>query len=223
METGKADRIPASLRGFGPLGLLAMAIILAGNFVLLPLSAVLVLLWAQLSRTPWSELGFSRPRSWIVTIAGGIVFGTVFKLLMKTMVMPLLGAPPVNAAYHYIAGNADALPGILAAVIIGAGFGEEVVFRGYLFERLGKLLGWSTTTKIAIVLITSIWFALGHYAVQGLAGSEQAFITGLVFGSIFAVTRRIWMVMIAHAAFDVTAVAIIYWNAESRFAHLFFR
>ena len=97
------------------------------------------------------------------------------------------------------------------------------MFRGYLFERLGKLLGWSTTAKIAIILITSSWFALGHYAVQGLAGSEQAFITGLVFGSIFAVTRRIWMVMIAHAAFDVTAVAIIYWNAESRFAHLFFR
>ena len=30
---------------------------------------------------------------------------------------------------------------MLFAVIVGAGFGEETVFRGYLFERLGKLFG----------------------------------------------------------------------------------
>jgi hypothetical protein len=29
--------------------------------------------------------------------------------------------------------------------------------------------------------------------------------------------------MCAHAAFDLTAVAIIYWNIESKVAHLIFR
>ncbi len=29
--------------------------------------------------------------------------------------------------------------------------------------------------------------------------------------------------MFAHAAFDLTALAMIYWNVESRFAHLVFR
>ena len=54
----------------------------------------------------------------------------------------------------------------------------------------------------------------------GLPGVEQALSTGLVFGAIFAVTGRIWMVMCAHAAFDLTAVAIIYWNLEAAAAHL---
>ncbi|HXN51685.1 MAG TPA: hypothetical protein VN943_07085 [Candidatus Acidoferrum sp.] len=40
---------------------------------------------------------------------------------------------------------------------------------------------------------------------------------------IFAVTGRICMLMIAHAAFDVTAVAMIYWNLESKVAHLAFK
>jgi hypothetical protein len=31
------------------------------------------------------------------------------------------------------------------------------------------------------------------------------------------------MLMVAHAAFDLTAVAIIYWDLESRVAHLVFR
>jgi membrane protease YdiL (CAAX protease family) len=107
-------------------------------------------------------------------------------------------------------------------VIIGAGFGEEVVYRGYLFERLGRLLGPGAAVKAGIVAFTSAIFAAGHYQGQGIAGVEQAAITGLVFGSIFAVTREIWSVMVAHAVFDLVAVAIIYFDAESAVAHFFF-
>ncbi len=74
-----------------------------------------------------------------------------------------------------------------------------------------------------IVSITAAWFGWEHYALQGLAGVEQAAIVGVVFGTIFALTRRIWMLIVAHAAFDLTAVAIIYWNLESQVAHFIFR
>jgi membrane protease YdiL (CAAX protease family) len=216
-------QLAAALRGFGPLGIFSLLVILAGNAVLLPLSGILVLLWARWSRTPWKEIGYVRPRSWIGGAAAGIVFGVVFKLLMKTIVMPLLGAAAINPAYHYLAGNRAALPAILWAVTAGAGFGEETVFRGFFFERLGKLLGNGTWAKASIILITSVLFALAHYSMQGLAGTEQALITGLVFGTIYAVTGRLWMLMWAHAAFDVTAVAIIYWNLETKVANLVFK
>jgi len=73
------------------------------------------------------------------------------------------------------------------------------------------------------VLLTSVWFGLEHYSVQRLAGTDQATITGLVFGTIFVVTGRIWMLMVAHASFDLTAVAIIYWGVESKVAPLVFK
>ena len=58
---------------------------------------------------------------------------------MKAFLMPLLGADPVNQAYHFLVGNRALLPqGVWA--MLAAGFGEETVFRGYAFERLGKLL-----------------------------------------------------------------------------------
>jgi membrane protease YdiL (CAAX protease family) len=211
------------LRGFGPLGIAAILVILAGNFLFLPLSALLVLAWAQASETPWSAIGFVRPKSWLRTVVIGLVFGALFKLVMKAVVMPLLGAPAVNAPYHYIAGNAAALPYILYAVIIGGGFGEETLYRGFLFERLGKLLGTSGRAKLAIVLLTTALFASGHWWDQGLPGVEQAIFTGLVFGGIYALSGQLFMLMVAHAAFDVMAVALIYWNLESRVAHLFFR
>jgi hypothetical protein len=46
-------------------------------------------------------------------------------------------------------------------------------------------------------------FGTLHYFVQGVPGVEQAMITGLVFGTIFAFTGSIFMLMVAHAAFDL--------------------
>lgn len=217
------DRLAARLREFGPLGILAILVILAGNLLAVPLSAVLVLVWAWRSRTPWREIGYERPGNWINAFLLGIVFGSAFKFLMKALVMPLLGADPINQAYHHLAGNRAAIPATLLTLIVGAGFGEETVFRGYLFERLGKLLGTSVGAKVLIVVMTSLLFGLAHYHDQGLAGAERATITGLVFGTVFAFTGRIWMLMIAHAAFDLTAYALIYWSLESRVAHLLLR
>ena len=217
------DALAARLRGFGPLGIIAILVILAANFMVAPISAILVLVWARLSRTPWREIGYVRPKSWTGALVVGIFFGVAFKFLMKAVVMPLLGAPPINQAYHFLAGNTDALLGMLFVLIINGGFGEETFFRGWMFERLGKLFGSAVWAKIFIVLLTSVLFSAAHYASQGLPGVEQAIVTGLVFGTIFAATGRIFMLMIAHAAFDVTALAVIYWDFESEVAHLFFK
>ena len=200
-----------------------LVILLVGNYPVAPLSGILVLVWVGWSRTAWREIGYVRPKSWMRDLAAGIALGIAFKFLMKAIVMPLLGAPPINQAFHYLAGNRAALPGAIYAMIVGAGFGEETVFRGYLFERLGKLLGSDLRAKTLTVLTSTALFALGHYSLQGISGVEQATITGLVFGAIFAATGRIWIPMFAHAAFDLTALAIIYWNLESAVAHLIFK
>ena len=112
---------------------------------------------------------------------------------------------------------------MLFAMIVGAGFGEETLFRGYMFERLGKVFGPGAGSKATVVLITSVLFGLAHYSVQGLPGAQQGAIFGLVFGTIFAATGRLWMLMCAHASFDLTAYAIIFWDLESRMAHLVFK
>jgi membrane protease YdiL (CAAX protease family) len=218
------DRLAASLRGFGPPGILAMLVIVfTGNIAIAPMlyapvSALLVLLWARLSGTPWREIGYVRPRSWIATAALGIGLGVSFKLVMKALVMPMLGADPVNHAYHFLTGNRALLPTAIYAML-NAGFAEETVFRGYAFERLGKLLGNGPWSRAGMVLATSAWFGAAHLHDQGLSGAEQAAIVGLGLGTIYAFTRRLPLLMITHAAFDLTALTIIYFGLESRVAH----
>jgi membrane protease YdiL (CAAX protease family) len=141
---------------------------------------------------------------------------------MKALVMPLLGADPINQSYHFLAGNTAILPAAIWAMIV-AGFAEETVFRGYMFERLKKLMGTTMWARIFIVLVTSLLFGVSHYTNQGIAGVQQAIIVGIVYGMIFNVTGKIWFIMIAHSAFNLTALAIIYWNLESDIAHLIFK
>ncbi|HYV20990.1 MAG TPA: type II CAAX endopeptidase family protein [Verrucomicrobiae bacterium] len=218
-----ADDFARQLRVFGPIGLLAILVIVAGNILFIPLSAVLVLVWAQRSGTPWTALGFGRPASWAPVVGIGVPAGVVLKLVMKALVMPLFGAPAVNAHYHDLTGNPAALPGILYAVIAGAGFGEETLFRGYFFERLGRLFGPGRAALSGTIVITTTLFALAHYHDQGWPGVEQAAMTGLVFALVFAATRQLWIPMLMHAAFDLAAVTLIYFDWETAVAHLFFR
>jgi membrane protease YdiL (CAAX protease family) len=221
------DRFASGLRGFGPAGLVAiLVIVLSGTIspglIAVPLGALLALAWCRWSRTPWRAIGYVRPRSWIGGLAAGVAIGVALKLLMKVIVMPLLGAGSTNSAYAFLVGNRAFLP---AAVwmMLAAGFGEETVFRGFLFERLGRILGSGAGARVAILLITSALFGMAHYADQGLAGAEQGLMTGLVFGAIFAATGRIWVPICAHAAFDLTALAIICLDLESAVAHLVFK
>jgi uncharacterized protein len=221
------DRMARELRGFGPPGLFVLfAVLLTGTILIqqvaIPLGAMLVLLWVRLSKTPLCRIGYIKPKRPFKTILMGMLFGCLFKLFTKAVVMPLLGAGPVNLAYHYLAGNSALLPIAVWAMLV-AGFAEETVFRGFLFERLGRLFGSHPWTKTAIILLTSALFGLAHVSQQGWMGGIHAALMGLTFGTIYAVTGRLFLLMIAHAAYDLTALGLIYCNLETAVAQFFFR
>jgi uncharacterized protein len=210
------------LREFGPLGITAVLIIVTSSLAGLPVSAVLVFVWAHYSNTPIRDLGFRPPRHPVATLLAGLALGILLKLALKSIVMPLLAAPAINAPYHYLVGNTAALPWLVATVLVSASFGEEVFFRGYLFERLGTLFGTSRMALAGTVVLSAALFALEHYHDQGLPGVEQALMTGLVLGGIYAWRKQIWLPMTIHAAYDLTAIAIIYFNWEEAVARLVF-
>ena len=211
------------LRGTGVAGVIIILVVIGATVVGGPLlGGVVVLLWAWYTKLPWRDLGFIRPKRWAVTVIGGIVAGVAFKLLMKAVVMRLLGAPDINARYHYLAHNTAALPGMLLMVIVSAGFAEEIIARGFFFERLERLLGRSRAARVAIVLVTSALFALAHLRDQHWPGATQAFILGLVVGTYFAIRRNLWTLIVWHMAFDICAVFLVYFDLETTVARAIF-
>lgn len=217
------QRVAASLKGFGAGGVLSLILILAAVLVAIPLAGVLVLLWAWLSYTPLREIGLKRPNSWLGVIVIGVIVGVGLKLLMKSVVLPYLGAPPTNAAFHDLQGDFDRFLIEIPQLIIFAGFCEELIFRGYLINRIQAWLGASATSGIVAVLLTAAIFGPLHYFMQGYWGALQATVVGILFAGAYLLNgQRLWSLIVAHGAFDVFAFWIIYAGMEEKFAHLVF-
>jgi membrane protease YdiL (CAAX protease family) len=107
--------------------------------------------------------------------------------------------------------------------IYGAGFAEELFFRGYLFERLAKLWGKGAAATLATIILTTALFAAAHWQ-QGWFGIVNAGITGLALAIVYLICgRKLWVPMVMHAAFDLTAAAMIYFDAETTVSHLVFK
>jgi len=139
----------------------------------------------------------------------GIAVGVASQLL----VVPLVYLP-VGVFVHHLSSKlsvpADRLVGtehggslvvVSILVVLGAPIVEEIFFRGLLLRSLRSLTG----TVLAVVL-SSLAFGLAH--------AESLQLLGLaVFGAILAVlalsTRRLGAGIVAHAAFNLTAVLSI--------------
>jgi len=210
------------LAGSGPPGVLAFIVIFLGTITLSPLvGCVLVLVWARLARVPFSELGFVRPRSWITVLALGVVLGVGLKLLMKALVLPLLGAEAVNRHFHFVQGHPRAALGMAAYAFVAA-FTEETFFRGYLFERIGAWLGKNAAGAAVALVVSSALFGLLHFQ-QGKLGIMNATIVGVATGAIYlANRRRLFLLMVLHATFDIVSMAIIYFGLEGSVARSLF-
>ncbi len=207
-------RLAAQLRGFGIAGTIVFLAITASVTVFTPLAGALVLVWAWLSRTPWRQIGLVRPESWLRGLLIGVALGLAFKFAMKAVVLPLLGAPAVGSALGDLAANPRRALFLIGYMIVGAGFCEELVFRGYLFERLGKLWGDGAGARLMILLATTLFFAGLHYP-QGVPGIVNAALGGLLSGTVYLLARkRLFTVIVLHASFDLSALALNYFHLE---------
>ncbi len=209
------------MRDFGPPGVLAVLAIVASSLAGFIVTAVLILVWAHYSETPLRRLGLGplpRPAPALL----GFALGVLLKLALKSVAMPLLGAPARNATYHHVVGNAAALPWLIASALISASVCEEIFFRGYLFERLGSLWGTGPLALSGTVVLSTALFALAHYPDQGVPGAEQAVMTGAVLGGLYAWRKQLWLPIVVHAGYDLAAIAIIYFDWEQAVARLVF-
>ncbi len=155
-----------------------------------PLIAYLVLV-KLIERRRMTELA---PRKLIPHGLLGLAFGT---LLFSAVV----GVLWLLGSYHVTGFNAHAdwLPALLM-VGLGAGIGEEIMFRGVLFRIVEEGLGswWA-------LVISALFFGAAHIANPGATLWSSAAIAieaGLLFGMIYHLTRSLPVCMGLHAAWN---------------------
>lgn len=164
----------------------------------------------------WRDIGLRIYRSWGRTLALGILFGVAMEALELFVTQPLL----VRWLHHYpdlsdfrdLVGNYKLLAVYLALTWILAAFGEEMVHRGYLLNRIADLLRRAPARWGLSLMIASVAFGFGHYD-QGLTGWIENTLNGLLLGGLYLIfSRSLAVPIVAHGVTDTLDFLIIFFG-----------
>jgi len=162
----------------------------------------------------WRDVGLRLYQGWARTLALGILFGVLMEALELFITQPLL----VGWLHHYpdlsdfneLIGNYKLLLIYLALAWVLAAFGEEMVHRGYLLNRIADLLRGAPAQWTLSLVIASVVFGFGHFD-QGMTGWIENTFNALLLGGLYLYFGRSLAVpIVAHGITDTIDLIIIY-------------
>jgi len=164
----------------------------------------------------WSAVGFYQPANWLRTIQLGLLSGIAMEVLELFASQPLLvwwtGKYPDLTELGQLRGNLKLLLLLVAGSWTLAAFGEELVWRGYLFNRLSDLFGRRAAGLAAALAVVSVAFGLAH-ADQGITGVVENTIDGALLGLLYLASgRNLWLPIVAHGVTDTVDVLLLYFG-----------
>jgi len=168
----------------------------------------------RLRRTGWRSVGLARYRNWTISLAIGIAVGVLMETFQLLATQPLLvrltGKQPDLHNFQMLTGNIKlALLGFAFSWTFAA-FGEEMVWRGYLMNRVAELGNRTRRAWICSLVAVSIVFGMAH-AGQGITGVIEEGIAGVFLGVTYLSTRRNLAVpIIAHGVADTIDMVLIF-------------
>lgn len=164
----------------------------------------------------WRAVGFRRPERWKHTLLLGSSVGVVYQFfslyVLEPLIIRLTGKSIDLSQFAQIKGNVFVLFVFLVLIWTLAAFGEELVHRGYLMNRVAELAGGSSRAWELSLILVSVLFGVVHLY-QGISGVLDTIAAGLVYGALYLGSgRNLWAPIIAHGVYDTVAVLLIFWG-----------
>jgi hypothetical protein len=166
----------------------------------------------------WRDLGLYLPIPW-----RGTIFWTI-GLFVAQMLLPALARPMADSlgfgpqrldAFADLRGSIGVYLLLLIPVGWGAAaFGEELIYRGFIFARLTAALGGSRLAQACALLLQASLFALGH-SYLGPRGMLNAGLLGILSGVAYIANgRMLWPLIFAHGAVDTVGLTALYLGVD---------
>jgi len=168
----------------------------------------------RLRKLRWRDVGLSRYRSWPITLVAGISVGLLLELFQLFVSQPILvhvlGKQPDLELFRALRGDVKwTLLAIVGAWTLAA-FGEEMVYRGYLMNRVADLMNHTRWAWITSLIVVHVGFGLAH-AYQGITGIIDEGIAGFLFGVVYLRNgRNLAVPIIAHGIGDTIDFLLIF-------------
>ena len=162
----------------------------------------------------WKDVGFARPRNWGTAIAVGLLSGLSIEAFELFISQPLLvrgfGKMPDLSNFTIVHGNLKVTLVYLVLIWVLAAFGEELVYRGYLINRVAGMLHGTGAAWPVSLLVVSVVFGCSHIG-QGVTGMVENIWDGLLLAALYLVCgRNLAAPIIAHGVTDTVDVLLMY-------------
>lgn len=172
--------------------------------------------WASLRLRDlrWKDVGFARARNWGKAVLIGVVAGVCFQLFELFVTQPLLARllhkMPDLSDFNDVVGNLKLFLIYMVLLWTLGALGEEIVYRGYLMNRIARVFHSSKVAWIFSLVAVSIVFGCAHLD-QGATGMIENIWDGLLLGALYlACGRNLAAPVIAHATMDTLDFVLIY-------------
>jgi membrane protease YdiL (CAAX protease family) len=162
----------------------------------------------------WKDVGFAPPRSWGKALPAGIAAGVCMEALELFVTQPLLarwlGKMPDLSDFANMTGNLKVFLIYLVLVWTLGALGEEIVYRGYLMNRVAGVFRETKAAWVLSLIVVSVVFGCGHLD-QGATGMMENVWDGLLLGVLYlACGRNLAVPVIAHGVGDTLDFILIY-------------
>ena len=148
-----------------------------------------------------------------VWVVGILVVFLGAQILIPQFISLFFEVPaPDMSKYDSLRGNLGAAIGMALILPLTASIPEEIIYRGFLMDRLGRIFGSGLSGTVWTVLVQGLIFSLVHYQ-WGLGGVILTFFMGLIWGTAYILCgRNLWIVIIAHSTGHVLWVVQLYFG-----------
>jgi membrane protease YdiL (CAAX protease family) len=217
-EQKTADWRQSNWLAFAELAIVAL-IFLADEKHLIPVSKtpfLFLLGWISIHirGLRWRNVGFAKNRGWLLTLGLGVGAGLVMEAFELFVSQPLLiritGKQPDLSDFQAIYGNLKWTLILLALTWPLAAFGEEMVWRGYLMNRIADF---GKNTRLAwIVSLVAVNIVFGYaHSYQGITGIIDEGLMGALLGLFYLGTGcNLSVPIIAHGVADTVDLLLIF-------------
>jgi uncharacterized protein len=157
-----------------------------------------------------ADIGLKRPRNWLGTfmsavLIAALIFAVVY--LSETM-----GFRRDLSRFSAVKGNLELTLYAVFYALIGAGFYEEFMFRGFLFHGLASFFGATQRAWISACLVQGLLFGVAH-AYQNAFGIVLTGVLGMLMGFfLLASDRNLWALIIGHGLYDASRFVLFYFH-----------
>ena len=197
------------------------AVVVAIFTKVFPLSGILfgllvVILFAFVGGPNDFRTWFQRPTSWWNCIAMALLASFV-SMLISYFLLALFRALPFGgpdySRFSILNGNAKLLVVWFVLIWSIVAFGEEIIGRGFLIDRLLVALEGAFNPPLVAIVLSAMIFGSVHFY-QGLAGIVDNTCTGIIFGTLYVNQRRkLWSNVFSHGLIDSIMILIFYFGA----------